>query len=82
MMMIRSLILASALLAATSLRPRWRRPVELADHRRPGAARQCPGPGDIVRIGDLIDNAGTGSPDRDLSARRISAPPARCRWPR
>ena len=35
--------------------------------------------GNVVRIGDVIDNAGTSARSRS-TAPPISAPPARCRW--
>jgi flagellar basal body P-ring formation protein FlgA len=76
MMTIRSLLLATALLAAitATARAQVRDDVIAAPVLRANVTVS----GDVVRIGDVIDNAGTWRRSRS-TARPIWAPPARCR---
>ena len=69
MMIARSLLLATALLAASLGRGIG------ADCATTSSPPRCcaptsPSSGDVVRIGDVIDNAGTCGADRDLSRAR------------
>ena len=76
-MIARTLLLATALLAASvaAAVAQTRDDVIAAPALRASVTVS----GDIVRIGDIIDNAGTRAPRSRSIARPISAPPARCR---
>ena len=78
-MIARALLLATALLAgcATHALAQTRNDVIAAPALRASVQVSS----DLVRIGDLIDNAG-GAAQIAIYPRRISAPRARCRWRR
>ena len=67
-----------ALVAAARARRAPRSPQTGAAPRR-GSRRWSTVTGDVVRIGDLVENAGAAAEHRRSSARPTSARPARCR---
>jgi len=78
-MMFRSLALAFAMLAVTSATASAQTRDDL--FAAPVLRANVVVSGDLVRIGDVVDNAGPAA-QIAIYARRISAPRARCRWTR
>jgi flagella basal body P-ring formation protein FlgA len=82
-MTVRTLLLAIALLAATSA-PAF---AQVRDQVRddviasPVLRASVTVTGDVVRVGDVIDNAGSSAKIAIYRAPDL-APPARCRWRR